>query len=401
VDLIHYSPTDSRRGILLPEHMVHQIHPEALLLTTTTNDMENEAIMSSISIVKQVVNDVGIITNPAKKTPLVVNRELYRAHRRMRLAVLEASKRFEEQQIMREGLGDVNVNVVPSVDATANPKSTNMPPPEPKDTMAGIAATKKSMLPQPLVNVNVNVNMPPRTTTMNVVPEEGVMAGLVMRRGTSERQNSTGAERVRTLLRLREADRQAQLAAATKKSGRSVAAGAGGRRSRRNKTVSDMSVLMAGMPSSPDPVVAVDHNGNDIHDNGNGNGNGNGTPSGGGGHQVGLPSLSQSTSSDLAENGSSSYGTTTNPHHIINMATNSLSWTGPPPDMSSFRWENVSQDELDSNNNHHQESEEKETLKKEYPAFASASQSQPVMTIDENYSLLFSDSSKHSEEKHE
>jgi hypothetical protein len=69
--------------------------------------------------------------------------------------------------------------------------------------------------------------------------------------------------------------------------------------------------------------------------------------------------------------------------------------------MSSFRWENVSQDELDSNNNHHQESEEKETLKKEYPAFASASQSQPVMTIDENYSLLFSDSSKHSEEKHE
>lgn len=33
------------------------------------------------------------------KTPLVVNRQLYRAHRQMRLAVLEASKRFEEEQI--------------------------------------------------------------------------------------------------------------------------------------------------------------------------------------------------------------------------------------------------------------------------------------------------------------
>jgi calcium-dependent protein kinase len=35
------------------------------------------------------------------KTPLVVNRTLYRAHRQMRLAVLEASKRFEEQQAQR------------------------------------------------------------------------------------------------------------------------------------------------------------------------------------------------------------------------------------------------------------------------------------------------------------
>jgi len=34
-------------------------------------------------------------------TPLVVNRVLYRAHRQMRLAVLEASKRFEEEQARR------------------------------------------------------------------------------------------------------------------------------------------------------------------------------------------------------------------------------------------------------------------------------------------------------------
>lgn len=36
-----------------------------------------------------------------KLTPLVVNRKLYRAHRQMRLAVLEASKRFEEEQLRR------------------------------------------------------------------------------------------------------------------------------------------------------------------------------------------------------------------------------------------------------------------------------------------------------------
>ncbi|MGA0770449.1 MAG: EF-hand domain-containing protein, partial [bacterium] len=35
------------------------------------------------------------------KTPLVVNRELYRAHRQMRLGVLEASKRLEEEQQRR------------------------------------------------------------------------------------------------------------------------------------------------------------------------------------------------------------------------------------------------------------------------------------------------------------
>mmetsp|Transcript_15641 Transcript_15641/g.34203 ORF Transcript_15641/g.34203 Transcript_15641/m.34203 type:complete len:1120 (+) Transcript_15641:578-3937(+) len=38
------------------------------------------------------------VMNDKSKSALVVNRRLYRAHRQMRLAVLEASKRFEEQQ---------------------------------------------------------------------------------------------------------------------------------------------------------------------------------------------------------------------------------------------------------------------------------------------------------------
>jgi calcium-dependent protein kinase len=46
-------------------------------------------------------NNDSISTGDKPKTPLVVNRELYRAHRQMRLGVLEASKRLEEEQQRR------------------------------------------------------------------------------------------------------------------------------------------------------------------------------------------------------------------------------------------------------------------------------------------------------------
>jgi hypothetical protein len=62
--------TDARRAAHLPEH--------------GHND----------SVIDSLIKDES-------KTPLVVNRTLYRAHRQMRLAVLEASKRFEEQQAER------------------------------------------------------------------------------------------------------------------------------------------------------------------------------------------------------------------------------------------------------------------------------------------------------------
>jgi calcium-dependent protein kinase len=44
---------------------------------------------------------LNLILNDKTKSSLVVNRELYRAHRSMRLAVLEASKRLEEEQQRR------------------------------------------------------------------------------------------------------------------------------------------------------------------------------------------------------------------------------------------------------------------------------------------------------------
>lgn len=61
---------DARRAMMLPEH--------------EHNDEEIERLVHNES-----------------KTALVVNRKLYRAHRQMRLAVLEATKRFEEQQARR------------------------------------------------------------------------------------------------------------------------------------------------------------------------------------------------------------------------------------------------------------------------------------------------------------
>ena len=61
---------DIRRSMMLPEH------------THDTKEIE------------KVIHDETL-------TPLVVNRQLYRAHRKMRHAVLEASKRFEDEQMRR------------------------------------------------------------------------------------------------------------------------------------------------------------------------------------------------------------------------------------------------------------------------------------------------------------
>lgn len=62
-----HAVADAVRDLMLPEHMHNQA-------------------------------DLEKIVKDNSKSNLVVNRKLYRAHRQMRLAVLEASKRFEEQQ---------------------------------------------------------------------------------------------------------------------------------------------------------------------------------------------------------------------------------------------------------------------------------------------------------------
>ena len=45
---------------------------------------------------------IDTVMEDESKTPLMVNRAIYRAHREMRLAVMDASKRFEENQRRRE-----------------------------------------------------------------------------------------------------------------------------------------------------------------------------------------------------------------------------------------------------------------------------------------------------------
>merc|ERR1711862_369397 len=59
-----------------------------VLAETTTKEEEETTVTTEL---EKVLND-------DTKSPLVVNRCLYRAHRNLRLAVLEASKRFEEMQ---------------------------------------------------------------------------------------------------------------------------------------------------------------------------------------------------------------------------------------------------------------------------------------------------------------
>lgn len=73
---------DSRRGIFLPEH-----------------DSKNRS--RSVHITQY--NDLPIATDISNRSSstLMVNRNLYRAHRQMRLSVLEACKRFDEMQVCR------------------------------------------------------------------------------------------------------------------------------------------------------------------------------------------------------------------------------------------------------------------------------------------------------------
>lgn len=69
--------------------------------TTPTAYKKNS--IRAINLPEHGANDgkLNLILNDMSKSTLVVNRELYRAHRSMRLAVLEASKRLEEEQQRR------------------------------------------------------------------------------------------------------------------------------------------------------------------------------------------------------------------------------------------------------------------------------------------------------------
>eukprot|EP00551_Chaetoceros_affinis_P004182 CAMPEP_0203683498 /NCGR_PEP_ID=MMETSP0090-20130426/47553_1 /ASSEMBLY_ACC=CAM_ASM_001088 /TAXON_ID=426623 /ORGANISM="Chaetoceros affinis, Strain CCMP159" /LENGTH=968 /DNA_ID=CAMNT_0050552645 /DNA_START=1683 /DNA_END=4589 /DNA_ORIENTATION=- len=150
-DHIHFN-CDIRRAMPLPEH------------THDTKEIE------------EVIHDETL-------TPLVVNRQLYRAHRKMRLAVLEASKRFEDQQMERA-------------------KAELQAQQQRKDESSSRFG-----------------------------------AGLVMRRGHKKEVSS---ETIRSLMMQREKEHETVINDAARKSGRTGR----GRRARK-KTVSDMSGMMS------------------------------------------------------------------------------------------------------------------------------------------------------------
>lgn len=124
------------------------------------------------------------VVKDGKKSTLMVNRQLYRAHRQMRLAVLDASKRFEEQQ-------------------TAHAREVILAQREAEGKTDGLGM---------------------------------IQAGLVMRHGHKKQVSS---EAIRKLLQENRVQQQALVEKANRRGGR-------GRRSRK-KTISDMSGMLSSM----------------------------------------------------------------------------------------------------------------------------------------------------------
>lgn len=155
---------DSRRAMNLPEHQHHK---------------EIEALVRDES-----------------KSALVVNRKLYRAHRQMRLAVLEASKRFEEQQARhaREVLMAQNEKEEKAAEG----------------------------------------------------PNKAFHAGLVMKHGHKKHVSS---EAIKKMLQDNQNEQQALVEKATRRGGR-------GRRTRK-KTISDMSGMLTSMGQDDLTQIAV------------------------------------------------------------------------------------------------------------------------------------------------
>jgi hypothetical protein len=143
--------------------------------------------------------DIHNVVKDESKSALVVNRKLYRAHRQMRMAVLEASKRFEEQQ-------------------AAHAKEVILAKRVEEEEAEG--KTEKGM--------------------------GMIQAGLVMRHG---HKGQVSSEAIRTMLKENRVQQQALVEKATRRGGR-------GRRSRK-KTISDMSAMMNSMGQDEMLTIAV------------------------------------------------------------------------------------------------------------------------------------------------
>ena len=141
----------------------------------------------------QVPPQLGEVVKDKTKSVLVVNRRLYRAHRQMRIAVLDASKRFEEQQAQHA-----------------------------RDVI--LAQREQD----------------------GVASGGAIHAGLVMRHGHTKQVSS---EAIRAMLARDRAEQQSLVEKATRRGGR-------GRRSRK-KTISDMSGMLTSAEAMTVSTVEV------------------------------------------------------------------------------------------------------------------------------------------------
>jgi len=80
-----------------PTHIIHRSrsmdHKMSVPMVTEDEKVDKRAAMVKMDSLRALLDT---------KSPLVINKVIYRAHREMRLAVLEASKRFEEKQAQRK-----------------------------------------------------------------------------------------------------------------------------------------------------------------------------------------------------------------------------------------------------------------------------------------------------------
>jgi hypothetical protein len=187
----------------LKDLSLKQKSPTAIKEEVEGEDEDEDQKSTDLNIVADVVRDmllpeadhvhnsnaaakeIEAVVKDRTKSNLVVNRKLYRAHRQMRLAVLEASKRFEEQQTQYA-----------------------------RDMI--LAQREKE--------------------GQQLAVGGGVGAGLVMRHGHNKQVSS---EQIRQMLAETRQQEQALVEKANRRGGR-------GRRSRK-KTISDMSGMLSSM----------------------------------------------------------------------------------------------------------------------------------------------------------
>jgi len=99
------TPTRKERTALLvtqkPQSIIKRLRSKSYDDQDINNGHTTHITRYSLPVSEHTHNELDSVINDETKTPLVVNRHLYRAHRQMRLAVFEASKRFEDKQMKR------------------------------------------------------------------------------------------------------------------------------------------------------------------------------------------------------------------------------------------------------------------------------------------------------------